>query len=395
MNRKDLSDLSPGARAMRKFWRAAAFTAFFLFISLYPGPAPAAEELQVSALAAVLMDRDSGRILWEKKPHLRLPIASTTKIMTALLALEEGCEDDPVVVSPEAAATEGSSIWLDAGEKKTLGELIYGLMLRSGNDAAAAIAEHLGGSEDDFVAMMNEKAAALGANDTLYSNPHGLPDGPHYSTAHDLGLITRRALQNERFREIVSTPEHAISWPGRPWNRAMNNQNRLLELYPGGDGVKTGWTIAAGRCLVGSATRGGWQLLCVVLNAPQMWDDAAALLDYGFDRYRRRKIFHRGQVLCTAPVHKGCSRVGAALKEDLYLPLQPGEEEALHCRISLGEGISAPLPAGEKIGEVEILLEGRIIEHAALYSGCAVGRKGIFSYLSDILASLLCREMGS
>lgn len=378
---------------MRKIWRAA-FTAVFLLIFLYPGPAPAAAEPEISALAAILMDRDSGRILWGKEPHLRLPIASTTKIMTALLALERGCEDDVVVVSPEAAGTEGSSIWLDAGERKTLGELMYGLMLRSGNDAAVAIAEHLGGSEQDFVAMMNERAAALGALDTLYSNPHGLPNGPHYSTARDLGIITRRALQSERFRQIISTPEQTISWPGRPWDRAMSNQNRLLELYPGGDGVKTGWTVAAGRCFVGSATRDGWQLLCVVLNAPQMWADAAALLDYGFGSYSRQKIFHRGRVLCTAPVHKGSSRVGAVVMEDLYLPLQPGEEKALHCRIYLSEPIRAPLPAGEKIGEVEIFLGDEVVERAALHSGSAVGRKGVFCCLAHLLRSLLCREVG-
>lgn len=378
---------------MRKFWRAV-FTALLLLISLHPGPVRSAGEPQVSALAAILMDRDSGRVLWDKEPRLRLPIASTTKIMTALLALERGCEDDVVVVSPGAAATEGSSIWLDAGERKTLGELIYGLMLRSGNDAAVAIAEHVGGSERDFVAMMNERAAALGAGDTLYSNPHGLPNGPHYSTARDLALITRRALQSERFRQIISTPEQTISWPGRPWNRAMSNQNRLLEIYPGGDGVKTGWTVAAGRCFVGSATRGGWQLLCVVLNAPQMWDDAAALLDYGFGSYRRHKVFCRGQVLCTAPVHKGAGRVGAAVTEDLYLPLLPGEEETLHCRISLSERIRAPLAAGERIGEVEIFLGEQLIEGAGLYSCRAVGRKSIPAYLADLLDAFLCGEVG-
>lgn len=368
------------------------FIAVFLLTALCSLPA-AAEEPAVSAMAAILMDRDSGRILWSKDASRRLPIASTTKIMTALLALEHGHEDDMVTVSRAAASTEGSSIWLDKGEKKTLGELIYGLMLRSGNDAAVAIAEYIGGTEKKFVLMMNREAAALGAVDTHFSNPHGLPDGPHYSTAFDLGLITCRALQNERFRQIISTPTWTISWPGRPWDRVMSNQNRLLELYPGGDGVKTGWTVAAGRCFVGSATRNGWQLVCVVLNAPQMWEDAVLLLDYGFENYRRQRILHRDQVLCTAPVLKGNSRVNVAVEENLYLPLLPGERETLHCRIALDEPIRAPLPEGVKIGEVEVYLGEQLLERAGLCSGHAVGRRGLFSYILDLIGFLVRGEV--
>lgn len=356
-------------------------------VSLIFLPVLAAEEPEVSAVAAILIDRDSGRVLWEKEARRRLPIASTTKIMTALLALERGCEEDPVRVSRKAAETEGSSIWLERGEQKTLGELLYGLMLRSGNDAAVAIAEHIGGTEKDFVLMMNEEAAALGAKDTLFSNPHGLPGGIHYSTARDLGLITCRALHNERFRQIIATPDWTITWPGHPWDRAMSNQNRLLEIYPGGDGVKTGWTREAGRCFVGSATREGWQLICIVLNAPQMWEDAAALLDYGFEHYRHRRIFHRGQVLCTAPVYKGSSRVEAMVKEDLYLPLLPGEEKALHCKITLEESIKAPLEAGTVLGEAELWLGDDPIESIPLHSGHAVGKKKFYRYILDLFCT--------
>jgi len=159
----------------------------------------------------------------------------------------------------------------------------------------------------------------------------------------------------------------------------MGNQNRLLELYPGGDGVKTGWTIAAGRCFVGSATRKGWQLVCVVLNAPQMWEDAIQLLDYGFAKYRHQKIFYRNQVLCTAAVQKGSSRVKAVAAEDLYLPLLPGEERNLRCRIVLDEAIKAPLPAGKQIGEAEVYLGEQLLGRIALCSGHAVGRRGVIS----------------
>ncbi|MGB4289339.1 MAG: D-alanyl-D-alanine carboxypeptidase family protein [Dethiobacteria bacterium] len=371
----------------------AIFIAAFLLTLFCSFPA-AAEEPEVSALAAVLTDRESGRILWAKDEHRRLPIASTTKIMTALLALEHGCEEDLITVSKAAASTEGSSIWLDEGEKKTLEELIYGLMLRSGNDAAVAIAEHIGGTEKNFVLMMNRKAADLGATNTLFANPHGLPDGPQYSTASDLGLIACRALENERFRQIIATPTWTISWPGRPWDRAMANQNRLLELYPGGDGVKTGWTKAAGRCFVGSATREGWQLVCVVLNAPQMWEDAILLLDYGFENYRRQKIMCRNQVLCTAPVSKGTCRVDVAVKEDLHLPLLPGEEKSLHCRIVLDETIRAPLAEGVKIGEAEIYLGNELLARAGLCSGHAVGKRGPLSYCRELIGYLLRGEVG-
>ncbi len=369
---------------------AALLLAAFCFL---PVPA-AAEEPEVSALSAILVDRESGRVLWAKDEHRRLPIASTTKIMTALLALEHGREEDMVTVSKAAASTEGSSIWLEEGEKKTLGELIYGLMLRSGNDAAVAIAEHIGGTEEKFVEMMNQKAAALGAKNTLYANPHGLPGGRQYSTAYDLALITRRALENERFRQIIATPSWTISWPGRPWDRVMASQNRLLELYPGGDGVKTGWTRAAGRCFVGSATREGWQLVCVVLNAPQMWEDAMLLLDYGFNNYRRQKVLRWGQVLCTAPVLKGTGRVEVAVKEDLHLPLLPGEEEALRCRILLDEAIRAPLAEGEEIGKAEIYLGEQLLARAALCSGHAVARKGPFRYCLELVGALLRGEVG-
>ncbi|HOL18259.1 MAG TPA: D-alanyl-D-alanine carboxypeptidase family protein, partial [Bacillota bacterium] len=265
----------------------------------------ATEEGGITARAAILMDRETGRVLWEKNAQLRLPMASTTKIMTAILALELGNEADVITTSKRAAATEGSSIWLEEGEQKTLEELLYGLMLLSGNDAAVAIAEHIAGSVENFAALMNEKAAAIGATNTHFCNPHGLPDDRHYTTAYDLALISAYALQNERFREIIRTPEYIISWPGREWDRVLQNQNRLLELYPGGDGVKTGWTKEAGRCFVGSATREGWQLVAVVLNAPQMWEDTMRLLDYGFETYSRQKVLYQGQVICTAEVYKG------------------------------------------------------------------------------------------
>lgn len=335
-------------------------------------PVFAAAEPEVSAASAILMDRKSGRVLWEKEPGRCLSIASTTKIMTAIIALEYGCEADRVIVSEEAAATEGSSIWLDEGEEKTLRELIYGLMLRSGNDAAVAIAEHIADSVDNFCLLMNHKAREIGAVNTWFSNPHGLAHDLHYSTAYDLALISCYALQNERFREIISTPEYTISWPGHPWDRIMSNQNRLLEIYPGGDGVKTGWTQTAGRCFVGSATREGWQLVAVVLNAPQMWEDATLLLDYGFDTFKSEEILYRGQVVCSADVAKGDGKVAVVVAGEFHYPLLPGERSAVRFKFKLAEEIRAPVPAGKKLGELEMYLREQYIGKVDLHSGYPV-----------------------
>lgn len=375
--------------------RRAVLIGVYLLAALLCLPTAAAEEPAVSARSAILMDRTSRRVLWNKEEHRPQPIASTTKIMTALLALEQGCEEDPIKIGAGAAGAGGSSIWLEEGEVKTLGELLYGLMLRSGNDAAAAIAGHIGGSEERFVELMNRRALALGARQTRYANPHGLPGGEQFSTAHDLGLIACAALDNARFREITATPECTISWPGHPWDRLLGNQNRLLETYPGGDGVKTGWTREAGRCFVGSATRDGWQLVCVVLDAPQMWEDAALLLDHGFQHYLHRKIFSRDQLLCTAAVDRGTGRAGAAVSEDLYLALLPGEEAALRYRIEIREPLRAPLAAGTPLGEAGVYLGDQLLARVELRAGNAVPRKGIFSYLRGLLGMLLRGGTGS
>jgi serine-type D-Ala-D-Ala carboxypeptidase (penicillin-binding protein 5/6) len=342
------------------------------------------EEMEITAQAAVLMDRQTNRVLWQKNAYRCLPMASTTKVMTAILALELGNEHDVVKTSLRAANTEGSSIWLEEGEEKTLGELLYGLMLRSGNDAAVAIAEHIDGSVEKFAVRMNEKAKEIGAQNTNFRNPHGLPADNHYSTAYDLALISAYALRNQRFREIISTPEYTISWPGREWDRVMLNQNRLLEQYPGGDGVKTGWTKKAGRCFIGSATRDEWQLLVVVLNAPQMWEDAASLLDYGFAEYSREKVLYQGQVVKSAEVLKGKTRVDVAVGEDFFYPLQPGERAAVQFRFSLPEKFSAPLSAGCKLGELEMYLNGELLGKVALHAGHAVQRLPIGHHFAQL-----------
>ena len=194
----------------------------------------------ISARSAVLIDSNSGRVLYEHNSYEKLPMASTTKIMTGLLACESGKLDKTVKVSPFASGTEGSSLWLKIGEKQTLENLTYGLMLKSGNDAAVAIAEYLGGNIDAFALLMNKKSREIGAESTNFENPHGLDSENHYTTAYDLALIAREAMKNKKFREIVSTKTYSIPMEGEKWDRALKNHNKLLWRYDGCNGVKTG-----------------------------------------------------------------------------------------------------------------------------------------------------------
>lgn len=351
-------------------------------INLGAGEGETSGELEISARAAVLMDRSSHRVLLAKNGHERLPMASTTKIMTGLLALEKGGLDSPVVVSERAAHTGGSSIWLEPGEVKTLEELVYGLMLRSGNDAAVAIAEHLAGSVEDFSVMMTERARELGAHDTSFKNPHGLHHEEHFTTAHDLALITSHALAVPRLAEIIRTVEKRISWPGHPWDRFLRNQNRLLEAYPGGDGVKTGWTTPAGRCFVGSATRDSWQLVAVVLDAPDMWNDAEKLLDFGYREFIPRRLVSHRQFILAGQVKGGAEeKVRLLAGEGFHFPFREGEDRELGYRVKTREELQAPLSEGEVLGELIITLGGEEIKRIDLVAGESVGRKSFFQPL--------------
>ena len=194
----------------------------------------------ISAKSAVLIDANSGKVLYEHNSYEKLPMASTTKIMTGLLACESGKLNESVKTSAFASGTEGSSLWLKIGEKLTLEELTYGLMLKSGNDAAVAIAEYLGGSVDAFALLMNKRAREIGAVNTNFKNPHGLDSDGHYTTAYDLALIAREAMKNDTFRKIVSTKTYSIPMEGEKWDRALKNHNKLLWNYDGCNGIKTG-----------------------------------------------------------------------------------------------------------------------------------------------------------
>jgi len=236
----------------------------------------------IEAEAAIVMIADTKQVLYEKKASGIMYPASTTKIMTLLTALEKGNSNSTVTVSSNAANCEGSSLDLKAGDKLTLGNALYGMMLVSGNDSAEAIAENIAGSIPKFVKLMNENAAKIGAVNTHFTNPHGLPDPiNHFTTAYDLALITAYGLQNPEFAKIVSTREYTVNFLNGK-KKYVKNTNKLLKLYPGANGVKTGSTNEAGDCVVGAVKRGGVELIVVVLNDDERWEDAPKLLDYGF-----------------------------------------------------------------------------------------------------------------
>lgn len=254
---------------------------FFITLFAWGNIVSAAVPPKIDAESAVLMVLDDNLVLFGKNPTRRMYPASTTKITTLITALEKGKLTDVVATSPRAVACEGSSLELKAGDRLLLREALYGMMLVSGNDAAEAIAETVAGSVPNFVAMMNEEAKQIGATSTHFTNPHGLPDVEHFSTAYDLALLTAYGMKNPTFAKIVSTREYDVHFLKRK-NEHVVNTNKLLSSYTGANGVKTGFTNAAGDCLVAAAKRGNVQLIAVILNDDNRWEDAAKLLDYGF-----------------------------------------------------------------------------------------------------------------
>ncbi len=318
----------------------------------------------ISARSAVLIDSASGRVLYEHNAYEKLPMASTTKIMTGILACESGKLSESVKVSPFASGTEGSSLWLKIGEKLTLEELTYGLMLKSGNDAAVAIAEYLGGSVDAFALLMNKRARKIGAKNTNFVNPHGLDAEGHYTTAFDLALIAREAMKNDKFREIVSTKTYSIPMQGEKWNRALKNHNKLLWNYEGCNGVKTGFTKKCGRCLVSSAERNGRELICITLNAPDDWKDHTYMLNYGFDSFDTEVVAKKGEYACNYVYDGKNNRSVNLYFGDDYI-VSVAENDVIETEITY-EKIILPAEKGIKAGSMIVCCNGKKISEIDL-----------------------------
>ena len=333
----------------------------------------AADETGTSASACVIIDERSGRVLLSHRASEPLPMASTTKIMTALLALELGDLDAPVTCSRNAFGVPGTSIYLSEGETLSLRHMLYGLMLASGNDAATAIAEHIGGSTTEFCRMMTERAAQLGCKSTVFLTPHGLPQEGHYTTAHDLALIAREAMSYEFFRELVSTQRATIPWEDRPYDRVLNNKNRLLSSYEGATGIKTGYTKKAGRCLVFGAERDGMHIIGVVLNCADWFDEAARLMDVAFERFESVTMLEAGDPVGSIPVERSGGRsTGVVLAEPLTGVVHKGVSASV--AIDIPESIDSPVAIGQVIGTARLLEGDQIIAEAPLIAADDVPR---------------------
>ena len=332
-----------------------------------------AAEVFTNAKACVVIDETSGRVLLSHNAETPLPMASTTKVMTALLALENGSLDAPVTCSRNAFGVPGTSIYLAEGETLTLREMLYGLMLASGNDAATAIAEHIGGTVEDFCRMMTARAAELGCKNTLFLTPHGLPCDGHYTTAHDLALITREAMTHPEFREIVGTSRATIPWEGRGYDRVLNNKNKLLTTYEGATGIKTGYTKKAGRCLVFGAERNGMRIIGVVLNCPDWFNEGARLMDAAFERYEAVTLLHAGDTVGSVPVtHADNTAVDAIVSSALTGVIPKGSMP--QTEVDLPDTLDAPVQAGQHIGTARLTANGVVIAEVPLIAATNVAR---------------------
>ncbi len=337
---------------------AAVLAALILLGAAVPGAAA----VSTSAASAILMDADSGRVLYAQNADAKMLIASTTKIMTALVAIREGTLSDTVRVSAAAAGTEGSSMYLREGEELTLETLLYGLMLCSGNDAAVAIAEHIGGSVAGFAKMMNETAKELGMENSSFANPNGLDAEGHYSTARDMAVLACAAMENETLARIVSTRSVTIG------GRTMTNHNKLLSYLDSCIGLKTGYTRAAGRTLVSCAQRNGQRLVAVTLQDGNDWADHQALYEYGFSAYPAHRAATLGGVLEWAAVEESVSdTVPLVAADSFFWPV--GQGESLETEIRLDRPLRAPLAAGSRVGEAVFTLDGTEVGRVGLLCG--------------------------
>jgi D-alanyl-D-alanine carboxypeptidase (penicillin-binding protein 5/6) len=338
----------------------------------------AASAPQVGAHAWLLYDPTSRQVLAERRGLVSLPPASTTKILTCLIVLETCEPTDEVTISAGAARTGGASVGLRRGQRFEVRELLYGLMLQSGNDAAVALAEHVAGSVAEFSKLMNARARELGALSSNFVNPHGLTAPGHRSTAYDLAVIAAAALRLPEFRALVASREHEIGSLDPAWTSLVRNTNQLLWSYAGADGVKTGTTNDAGECLVASATRDGRQLISVVLRSRHRWGDSARLLTFGFEGTALNLAGRRGDpgpaVLVADPVRPvwwstGLPlqvRVPLALGDDLAY-VSPGRDPvAMTVTHALAPGLTLPLAAGEIVGVAAAYHDGRLVATAPL-----------------------------
>lgn len=363
------------------------FLALLLAINVFIPKGFAIANFQTSAKAMELIEKTTGRVIYSKNSDEKLPMASTTKIVTALTVLEN-CDnlDEIVNVDDRAIGVPGTSIYLIKGEKLTIRELLYGMMLVSGNDAATALAYHISDSIEAFCALMLETAKRAGATNSSFSNPHGLDEEGHYTTAHDLALITAKALSNQTFAEIVSTKECKISGNEKAPVRYLKNKNKLLNSFEGATGVKTGFTDDAGRCFVGSAERDETEFVCVILNCGPMFEECATLLEEAFKEYKLIEI---------VPPYNYIRRVGVidGKEESLKVysrkgfsyPLTEEEQNRLIYEYDIPENIEAPIEKDSIVGKFNIYLGNKLLFSEEVYAMEEVKSVNFFDNIKEII----------
>lgn len=375
---------------MRSILKIACFC---LIVSLFAAyhPQRAEASFDVSAASAVLIEQNSGRILYEKDAFTKRRIASITKIMTAILAIESGKLDQYVKVSEQAVRAEGSSVYLKPGEKIKLEDLVYGLMLRSGNDTAVAIAEYVGGSVDGFAFLMNQKAKEIGMLNTHFANPHGLDDHEnHYSTAYDMAILTRYAMHNKIYQKISGTKVHRAPNPTESWDRVWKNKNRLLTKYKYTTGGKTGYTKRAKRTLVTTAAKGDMNLIAVTLNDPNDWDDHISMYEYGFKDYDMAEVLTKGKIDIKSPKY---FQNHLFLKKSIVYPATSQEMDLFSIKYKLNKPDKKWDDENKQeriVGKAIVYLDGRAVKESPIYyQSLPKKEKGLFESVKKIFFSLI------
>lgn len=386
--------------ALFSFFKIIFLIIFLIFFILYLVLSPLSPlssisvhgaEPDVAAQAAILMDAKTGRILWEKNSEKPMAMASTTKIMTSVIALESDRLEEIVTVSAKAAGAPKVKMFLSKGEKIRLYDLLLALMLESSNDAAVAIAEHLGGSVENFCAMMTEKARTVGAKDTVFETPNGLDGENHHSTAYDLAQITRYALEVPGFVQLTNTPAAKFKSDKRNYN--MVNKNRLLREFPGANGVKTGFTSKAGHCFVGAAKREEMQLISVVLASgwgdggrARKWVDTKTILNYGFNNFKYEIIMQEGAEAGKADVTRSRTlEMEYIYKTGLLAPLTEEEKGQIEVKVTVPPAILAPISKGDTMGKAQVYLKGELFSEVELTAARDAPRHDFKTSLEKVL----------
>jgi D-alanyl-D-alanine carboxypeptidase (penicillin-binding protein 5/6) len=376
---------------MKKICKLVLFF-FILSIFLINLPPTAEASVSVSARSAILIEQNSGRILYQKNAFEISKIASITKIMTAILAIESGKMDETVTVSDRAVRTEGSSIYLKPGEKIKLRDLVYGLMLRSGNDSAVAIAEHVGGSLEGFVFLMNQKAQEIGMSKTHFDNPHGLDDSKdHYSTAYDMAKLTRYAMMNSTYRTIAGTKVHRAHNPNEGWDRVWKNKNRLLtEKYKYCTGGKTGYTKIAKRTLVTTATKGDMNLIAVTLNDGDDWNDHISMYENAFKQYDLAEIISTGNI---PAIKSSFYKKNIYFKKSFAYPITTNEERKINIQYKMVKPEKEwrhveDIP--DVVGHATVYFDGEKIKRVPIYYLHKQSKEdSIFKLFEDVFMSFV------